>query len=214
MFNCDKTIPPFNNSYVRKALGLSIDREQLLTDLEIAGLEMANKNPANSFIPDKLLEGGWADGADTISYNVTEADSITAGITPFNCNVLYNYLIDSTLHATIFDKIQIYFKVLDVVDIVSYTAKEWSIYLDDRANGNFEIARGGWSLDSNNILEYLKIFCGEGNQLNYSNTVVDSLITEARSALDNNDLSGYEQALISINNILIEEMPAIPIYNY
>ena len=69
-------------------------------------------------------------------------------------------------------------------------------------------------MDSNNILEFFEYFFGEGNRLNYMNPTVLILLDRGRTALASKNMTAYEDALLTINAILIEDMPAIPIFYY
>ena len=96
---------------------------------------------------------------------------------------------------------------------VKLANQDWKVYLDRERSGDFEISRAGWIgdyEDPNTFLDTLRPNRGN-NKTGWANAEYDNLIEKANSTADKNirfDL------LRKAENILIDEMPIIPIYTY
>ncbi len=210
-FNCNLTSPPFNDKNVRRALGLSIDRSNVFPCLDCE-TDYNDMQAVKNFIPPGLLNGGWADNAVFFSYNTTEANSLLQDTGSFSFDILTN---TNDSHITMLNKLVPYFEALDKVTAVTITDKIWSEYTDDRSNGNFQLLRaGGWEMDSNNLLpffRYLMNVYGNTTVYGYEKQEILDLIDTGQAAIDRADIPAYESAVIAINNILVEDMPVIPL---
>ena len=97
---------------------------------------------------------------------------------------------------------------------VRLTNQEWKVYLDSESNGDYEISRAGWIgdyVDPNNFLDMF--ICGGGNnRTGWCSEEYDKLILEEapRQKSDQNRFAIFREA----EEILIDEMPVIPIYTY
>ena len=97
---------------------------------------------------------------------------------------------------------------------IRLTNQEWKVYLDSESNGDYEISRAGWIgdyVDPNNFLDMF--ICGGGNnRTGWCSEEYDKLILEEapRKKSDQNRFAIFREA----EEILIDEMPVIPIYTY
>jgi ABC-type oligopeptide transport system substrate-binding subunit len=208
LFNCSKQEPPLYSADVRRALAMSIDRQRLLEDLALA-----DRYPAANFIPKELREGGWADLAKTFAYSPRDAEMLLQSVSPFACSITYN-LIENDMHGKIAEGIGRFWRALPGIEAVTPVGREWGEYTMDYFAGNFDVIRLGWSLDSNSMLAFLREFFGEGNFLRYHNPMVVSLLDQAEAALRSQSIPAYEDAILTVHDILVDEAPAIPIYYY
>ena len=87
---------------------------------------------------------------------------------------------------------------------------EWKVFLEERGNQNFEMARGAWCGDYNEASSFLDLLQSESgyNDGKYSNPEYDQLLEDALTADDTTPL--YTRA----EEILAEDMPVIPLYHY
>lgn len=61
--------------------------------------------------------------------------------------------------------------------------KEWGVFIKDKQNKNYQVARAGWSADFNDPMTYLDMWVtgGGNNDTGYSNPAYDKLIDEAKN---------------------------------
>jgi Bacterial extracellular solute-binding proteins, family 5 Middle. len=96
---------------------------------------------------------------------------------------------------------------------VKLANEEWQVFLDDRANGNYQIARLGWFADYIDPMTFLDMFTtGSGNNdSGWSNKEYDDLIDKAKRTTNAAERMQY---MHQAENILMDEMVVIPIYFY
>jgi oligopeptide transport system substrate-binding protein len=123
--------------------------------------------------------------------------------------LLYN---TSNRHKSIGEAIQqMWKKNLGISCILKNT--EWGIYLDDRSQLNYQVARAGWIgdyVDANTFLD-MWVTGGGNNDTGWSNKQYDALIAKAK-ATPNAKLR--MQYMHDAEDILMKEMPISPIYYY
>jgi oligopeptide transport system substrate-binding protein len=87
---------------------------------------------------------------------------------------------------------------------------EWTTFLEERGNQNFDISRGGWCGDYNEASTFLDLVRSESgyNDGKWVNAEVDQLMTQAKTMADPS--ANYTR----IEQIVADEMPLIPLYHY
>jgi ABC-type oligopeptide transport system substrate-binding subunit len=85
-------------------------------------------------------------------------------------------------------------------------AQDWSTYLTSREDLDFDVARAGWILDSNNVLNYLEALIAHTG---YSDATVVDLVADAQSALD-----AHVVALKALHDHILGVMVVLPLYYY
>lgn len=96
---------------------------------------------------------------------------------------------------------------------VQLVNQDWKVYLAREMTGDFQISRAGWIgdyEDPNTFLDTLRPNRGN-NKTGWENQEYDALLALANATIDQNDR--YE-LLNQAEQLLIDEMPIIPIYNY
>jgi ABC-type transport system substrate-binding protein len=212
LINCSEYDPPLGDPNVRRALALAVDRPRVL-----AAAEVTDREPAFDFIPRALREGGWAGGAARISYSPGTARKLLDDTNPFDLILSYNTGSSdeiTRMHGSIAARVRSSFLTLPEVRQVTLVQNSWEQQLEDLVRGHFDLLRMGWELDSNNILEFYRVYFGRGNWLNYSNPAVLELMDRAQAALEEGAIPAYEDAILTINSMLIDDMPAIPLCFY
>ncbi|SHH61026.1 peptide ABC transporter substrate-binding protein [Clostridium grantii] len=202
---------------VRKALAYAIDRTALVETVTKGG-----QIPATGFVPVGLLDAEGNDfrktagdlGVPVDSSKVEEAKQLLAdagypeGKNFPSLTISYN---TSEGHKAIAEAIQQMWKANLGID-VKLTNAEWAVFQEDRNNGNFELARGGWLGDYADPLTMLDIMLSTSPQNNgqWVNEEYDKLINETRST------SGQErfQKFYDAEKVMMEDMPVIPLYYY
>ncbi|MEL6549863.1 MAG: peptide ABC transporter substrate-binding protein [Pseudomonadota bacterium] len=209
-FNLTENGPEaFQDARVRKALALAVDRKVIVENVlaggqteaytftpvsvadfepplpEFAGMSQAEKD---QMAKDLLAEAGY--GPDN----------------PLEFNMIYN---TSEAHKKIAVAMSQMWKQKLGVE-TELGNMEWKVFLEERGNQNFELARGAWCGDYNEASTFLDLLTSPSgyNDGKFSNATVDALMQQARTADDAGAL--YAQ----VEEIVAEEMPIIPIYHY
>ena len=199
--------PVLTDVRVRKALAFAIDRKKLVEKVTKCG-----QIPAYSFTP----PGSAGYEPDTvIPFNPELAKQllVEAGYGPGNefpkLEILFNTNED---HRKLALAIQQMWQQNLGVDIVLVN-QDWKVYLAREMIGDFQVSRAGWIgdyEDPNTFLDTLRPNRGN-NKTGWENQDYDLLIEQANS--ENNQDVRYE-LLRQAENILIDEMPIIPLYTY
>ena len=214
IFNLDLEV--WQDERVRRALTLAIDREQITEVLSRGNV------PAAGFVPPgfpdhqgrDFFETAGTYGIPTDAGGVAEAQRLLAeagypggeGFPEFV--MLYN---TAEGHKLVAEMMQEMFKT-NLGITTTLENQEWAVFQDTRREGDFELARGGWLTDFLDPMGLLAIF-KTGNTYNdpsYSNEEYDALMARA------NETVGAEhfEALYAAQDILMNELPIIPVYHY
>ena len=197
---------PLNDVRVRRALSLSIDRNSLMGNDQLALKHRATYqlipegcSNFHSISPIKedpdlarrlLAEAGFPNGQNfpklTLLFNTPEGQIYLASAIQ-----------------------EMWKKQLNInVELVN---QEWKVYLQMRRKGNFEIARGGWIGDYNDPSTFLNLWTRDANNnfVRWSNPVFDDLLEKAKTS----DAGQRMQYLQRAEQILLEESPLIPLHS-
>jgi len=215
-YQINVTKKPFDDVRVRKALNLAIDRAAITTSVTKGG-----QIPALAFVP-----GGIADAAAGSDFrtvggtfykdnDIATAQKLLAdagypggkGFPPFA--LLFN---TSNAHQSIAEAIQqMWNKNLGIT--CTLKVEEWGVYLDDRNNLNYQVARAGWIgdyMDPNTFLD-MWVTDGGNNGTGYANKTYDALIAKAKATVDP---KARMATLHDAEKLLMTDYPIIPIYFY
>lgn len=198
---------------VRKALSLAIDRTELTQKITKGG-----QVPATSLVPGSLdVNGTKFKNKDYFSptTNAKEAKKLLAeagypdGKNFPQLEILYNTMQG---HKIIAEAIQDMWKKNLGIDI-HLINKERQVQLSEVANKNYTISRGGLIGEYNDPMTFLDVFTTSsiGNNSSYSNSKYDELITAAKHETD---IQKRTTILHQAEDILMNDMPIIPIYEY
>ena len=224
---------------MRQALSLMMDRSYIAEEIGQTG-----QIPADTFVP-----AGMADGNGGIFNTMDDEwsyyDATTTGLTKapeamalleeagytFTDNgdgtydvspaISMTYLTnEGTAHEAIAQVLQADFATIGIdMDI---KVEEWNVFLDDRKNGNFTIAREGWVADYNDPINMLEIFLStSGNndmqlgkeQNSYAPdwTAYDALLAEI---LTTTDFANRVDLMHQAEDMLMDTWAVIPLYYY
>lgn len=203
-----------NDPKVRRALSISIDRKAIVENVTKSG-----QVPAYSYVPKGILNEEGKDFADKEYYdanqaNVEEAKKLLAEAGYPNgeglptLEFMYNTEGDHKLVAQAIQ--QDWAKIGVNVELVN---QEWKVFLNTRQEGQYEIARHGWSGDYVDPMTFLDLWVtgGGNNDAGYSNAEYDALVNQAKAE---SDKAKRWELMRQAEDILMEDMPIIPLYYY
>lgn len=223
---------------MREAMSLLVDRQFIVENVGQTG-----QVTADSFVPEGMADGngGIFKTADTSYYDAsaTGAGELEtakglleeAGYT-FTDNGDGSYAIDPAInmtfltndgtgHIAVAESIQQDLALLGIN--MEIKSEDWNVFLEDRKNGNFTIAREGWLADYNDPVNMLEIFTSDsGNndmQLGKGTPVssspdwseYDALIDEIRNTTD---FAARVDLMHEAEDMLMGTWAVVPIYYY
>ena len=192
---------------VRKALAYSIDRQLLVDKVTKCG-----QIPAYSFTPPG--SNGYQPNTE-IPFDPILAKSLLeeAGFSEQNTfpklEILFNTNED---HRKLALAVQQMWQINLGIE-VELVNQDWKVYLNREMIGDFQISRAGWIgdyEDPNTFLDLMRPNRGN-NKTGWENMEYDALVEKANTI--NNQAERYE-LLYQAEEILIENMPVIPLYTY
>lgn len=191
-YNVEKA--PFDNPKVRQAFTLAINSQYIVDNITQCG-----QVPATGYVPtgvtvsgtttDFRAEGGdyWAAPITDEQYqkNVEQARQLLADAGYPNGEglptVTYTYnTMDS--HKKIGEALQQQWQEALGVN-VKLENQDWNVFVENRKNGNYQVARNGWNADYNDPITFLDMWTtGNGNNdAQYSSAAYDDLIAQAKA---------------------------------
>lgn len=206
-YTFNTTRPPFNDSRVRRALALTIEKENI-----VKHITRADQVPADNLTPPGV--GGYTPPKGE-SFNVELANQLLdeAGYkdrTTFpEVTLLYNTLEGHKLIAQAVQ--QMWKRYLNIN--VKVLNQEWKILLKTQAAGEFDIVRASWFGDYMDPNTFLSIFLSNSghNYGKWQSAEYDNLIRKAATTQDAEKRNDY---FFQAETLLLKEAPFIPFYFY
>lgn len=209
-FNLSDSGPEaFKDNRVRQALSLAVDRKVIVENI------MAGGQPeAYTFAPEATA-GFTVPAVEMASMSQAERDSLAKELleeagygadNPLSFSMIYN---TSEAHKKVAVALsQMWKQKLGVQ--AELGNMEWKVFLDERGNQNFDLARGAWCGDYNEASTFLDLLQSDSgyNDGKFNNARVDELLAEAKTSDDAAPL--YTE----VERIIAAETPVIPIYHY
>lgn len=205
-YRINTTKPPLNDVRVRRAMGLAINRREIVETVTQAG-----EVPALSLVPPGMpnYESPQFPGYDPEMAKQLLAEAGYPGGRGFpKIDILYNA---SDTAAAVAQLIQAQWGSTLGIDI-GPRQEEWNSFLTSQQLMQYTIARSGWIGDYSDPNTFLEMFVTGSpfNQTGWSNTRYDELIQQAKSE---SDPAKRMQIFYEAETILLEEMPIIPLFN-
>lgn len=203
--NC--TRKPLDDARVRRALAMTINREQICR-----AILKADQLPAYCLTPPNT--GGYVCEAK-LAEDLAEAKRLLAeagypdGQGFPELRLLYN---TSEAHKVIAEAIQQMWKTSLGIQI-SLDNQEWKVYLDSMRRMDYDIVRASWIGDYDDPNTFLDMWVTDGgnNRTGWSNADYDRLI---EAASRERDPAARFQRVQEAEALLVDEMPILPIYFY
>lgn len=213
----NNTAEPFDNVNIRKAFALAIDRQTLVDKVTLGG-----EQPAYGFVPPGIagVKNEFREEykqEDYFSESVEEAKKLLeqgmkekgySQLPPIT--LIYN---ESTLHKKNAEAIaDMWLKNLGVE--VKLEQQEWGVFLTNRTNLNYQIARSGWLPDYNDPMTFIDMWKSDSgnNDSGWKSKEYDDFVNLAYSSDDQQERM---DAMAKAEKLLIQDnMTIMPIYYY
>jgi len=206
-YRLNVTRPPLDNPLVRKALNYATDREAIVEKVSLGG-----ERPATAFVPSGF--NGYR-APELVEYNPEKARMLMAEAGyPGGEGFPDMYLLFNTSegHRKIAEAVVAMWN--DTLGInLQLENKEWKVYLDAQSHLDYDISRSGWIGDYMDPITFLEMFTtGNGNNdTGWGSPEYDALIRQGfRSETEEEHFA----TLLAAEEILLEELPIVPIYWY
>ncbi|WP_420583965.1 peptide ABC transporter substrate-binding protein [Ruegeria sp.] len=209
-FNVSDSGPEaFKDPNVRQALSLAVDRE-IITEKVMAGGQpqaytFAPEATANFTVPEVEMASMSQAERDELAKELL-AEAGYGPDNPLSFEMVYN---TSDAHKKVAVALSQMWKQKLGVN-ANLANMEWKVFLEERGNQNFDLARGAWCGDYNEASTFLDLLQSQSgyNDGKYANARVDELLAQAKTADDPAPL--YTE----VERIIAQETPVIPIYHY
>lgn len=222
-FNTEKE--PFNDPKVRKAFSLAIDRNFIVNQVTGQGQE-----PATAYVPSGVYDANGAEGDDfrtvggdyysindeDYEKNIEEAKKLMeeAGYKDGEGFPQIDYLYNTDEnHKAIAEALQNMWQENLGVQ-VNLQNQDWNVFLKERKEGNYNIARHGWIADYNDPMSFIDMWLtgGGNNDAQYKNPEFDKFVKAAKATSDPDErmenMHKAEDILIGEDNVVA------PLYFY
>ncbi len=201
--------PALMDPNVRKALSLAVDRDVIVENVLAGG-----QKPAYTFThwatagfetPDIPMASMTQADRNAMAAELMSAAGYDAD-NPLAVDLIYN---TSEGHKSVAIAISQMWKQTLGVE-ATLDNQEWQTFLQTRGNQDYQIARAGWCADYNEASTFLDLMDSNSgyNDAKYTNTEVDELLAEAKTA--DNPQANYDR----VEEIIAIDTPIIPIYHY
>ncbi|MEK3869172.1 MULTISPECIES: peptide ABC transporter substrate-binding protein [unclassified Paenibacillus] len=210
------TAEPFDNVNIRKAFAMAVDRQAIVDNVTLGG-----QLPAFGYVPPGIKgvndEFRKEHKDDYFTENVEEAKKLLEqgmkekGYTKLpEITLIYN---SSDAHKKVALAIADMWKKNLGVDVKTQN-QEWAVFVENRQNLNYQVARAGWTADYNDPMTFLDMWVTDGgnNDTGFSNEEYDKLIAEAKAT---GDMAKRDEAFAKAEKIFIQDnMVVMPLYYY
>ncbi|WP_145023604.1 ABC transporter substrate-binding protein [Paenibacillus sp. Y412MC10] len=210
------TAKPFDNVKIRKAFSMAISRQDIVDKVT-----MSEETPAFGFVPPGISgdKGEYRTEFkdDFFTENMEEAKKLLAegmqeeGYTTLPpITLIYN---SDDKHKKIALAIADMWKKNLGVEVKTEN-QEWGVFLKNRQNLNYQIARAGWSPDYNDPMTFFDLWTSTSgnNDSGFKNKEYDALIKDAFSTPDT--AKRMEDFKKAETMIIKDQQVVLPIYYY
>ena len=204
------------NKLVRQAMNLAIDRQEIIDNVG-----KAEQVAAYSFVPQGIFNEDGSEFASKEYYDPTDMDGNIAKAKELLkeagyengeglpiLEILYN---TEGSHADVCQIVQQNLKEIGIE--VELSNQEWAVFLNTRQQGGYEVSRHGWIGDYVDPMTFLDMWVSTGgnNDCGFNSAEYDKLIADAKVE---SDAAKRTELMRQAEDILMDEMPTLPIYYY
>ncbi|OUQ86142.1 ABC transporter substrate-binding protein [Brevibacillus brevis] len=197
---------PFDNKKIRQAFATAVNRQEISDNVV-----PYKSTPATGILPPTMAltpEGYIKDGDVETAKTLLAEGMKEAGIKELPpITIAYN---TSEVNSRIATVIQDQWRKAFGIE-VKLVNKENKVHREDMKQGNFTIGRGSWIGDFNDPINFLEVFKGGLNTSKWENKEFLNLL--AQSAKEG-DVAKRKEILKKAEQIVMDEMPALPIYYF
>ena len=199
---------PFDDPRVRRALGMAIDRERIVTKITRGG-----EHTTTSFVPPGTANYDSMPGLD---YNPAEAKKLLAAAGyPDGKGFPHFSMLVHGVKESVDIGVELQQMWHDTLGIeTELRPLEWKVYLDAQAHVDYDVSLASWIGDYDDAQTFLGMFTSNdgNNQTDWKNPAYDALIAAAG---EQTDITAREKIFQKAETLLIhEEAPIVPMYNY
>ncbi|MGG1877728.1 peptide ABC transporter substrate-binding protein [Paenibacillus cisolokensis] len=210
------TEEPFNNVNIRKAFSMAIDRNAIVEKITQGG-----QLPAFGFVPpgikgendeyrNEVSDAYFEDNLEEAKKLLEQGMSEEGYTTLPEVTIIHN---SDDNHKRI---------ALAIADMwknnlganVKVQNQEWGVFLKNRDDLNYQVARSGWGADYNDPMSFIDMWVSNSgnNDAGFNNEEYDQLV---RGAYTTNDNAERMELMAQAEKILVEENQVVmPIYYY
>lgn len=207
-YRCNVHEPPLDNINVRRALAYAVDRKAIVENVMLGG-----QLPAHAYCPPFP---GIYEPPQVVSFDPEKARAYLAeagypngeGFPGFE--ILINTLES---HRSVAEAIQDMWKRHLNIENIEIRNQEWKVFQSNLHSLKYEVARSGWIGDYVHPTTFLYMWTtgDSNNETGWGNPDYDRLLDEASQT---SDLEERRAKFYAAEEILLTEMPVIPIYWY
>lgn len=195
------------NSDLRKALSLAINREILVEKVLKTGQQAAYR-----IIPQNL-SGIPTEDRTNYAERVEQAKLLfeKTGFNKHECEIELLYNSSENQRKVAIAIAAMWRQTLGIQ--TKLVNQEWKVFVNSRKSGDRQTFRSGWIADYADALNFLELFTSDShfNFYKYSNENFDTIIEQIKNT---DNLSMKQQLTENAENILLHDLPVIPLYYY
>ena len=219
-YDFNTKMKPFDDARVRKAFAMAIDRQYIVEKVTQAGQKPATGWVCYGFTNPDTKKDYREEGGDFLPKSPTADDLAKAkqlladagypdGKGLPEIELKYN---TSESHKLIAEAVQEQLKKNLGVSI-KVVNEEWKVFVTDRNEKKFHLARDGWGTDYSDPISFIDTFVtgGGNNNTNWGSEAYDKLVQQAKSTADQ---KVRFKAMHDAEKIMMDEMPILPVYFY
>jgi oligopeptide transport system substrate-binding protein len=211
MIRANVNKPALQSAKVRKALALAINRKLLVEHVVQGG-----QHPATGFVPGSMglkSDGYFADGnveqARTL-FNEALEEGVVSLQDFYDLTLLH---VGGDLAPRVCQAVQQQWREVLGVE-VRLRAIEPKVYFDLLSRQEYDLASGSWIADFSDPINFLNVFKTRTNGTNNTNWENTKYISNLDASMRTKSQETRKALLQESEQILMDEMPVIPLYHY
>ncbi|HSX26668.1 MAG TPA: peptide ABC transporter substrate-binding protein [Chlamydiales bacterium] len=202
---------PLSNASFRRALAIAIDREGIAEHILQGG-----QAPAKSLVPPQmdLSKGGYfPDCQQETAYSLLMEALLELDLTMENLGPIAISYCSSERNASIAQAIQKQWE--ETLDLhVELEAVEPKVFFQRLSKKEYQLAAGSWTADFNDPINFLEVFKYKEASTNNTNWESSKYIDLLNRSTLCRDVNERKQILREAEQILMDQMPIIPVFHF